>query len=125
MRFVVNIIFDCSIAALWISPPKSKNSIAKSKLAQEAHEAIRPTDPSKLPADIKDEKLMEKINDFLGNPIEVSLNELNPITNILNEANLESKKLIKDTWRLGQGENTQNGPYRDKEENYWSKEAHK
>ncbi len=29
---------------------------AKSKLAQEAHEAIRPTDPNKLPADIKDEK---------------------------------------------------------------------
>jgi len=29
---------------------------SKSKLAQEAHEAIRPTNPSKLPADIKDEK---------------------------------------------------------------------
>jgi len=34
--------------------PKTYKS--KSKLAQEAHEAIRPTDPSKLPTTIKDEK---------------------------------------------------------------------
>lgn len=36
------------------SAPKVYKS--KSKLAQEAHEAIRPTDPNRLPASVKDEK---------------------------------------------------------------------